>query len=73
MEKEQILIAKNIYNKLGRQIAHLDCVISSRFDIPKTLLKLGIQTVGKDGIERPLVEINKELGRKIEYMEVHYE
>lgn len=71
MKQEQILVAKYIYDKLGRQISNPDCVISSRFNIPKTLLKLGIQTVAKDGETRPLIEIYNELGRKIRLMESH--
>lgn len=73
MKQEQILVAKYIYiyNKLGEQISSPNSVISNRYNISKTLLKLGIQTVKSDGEYRPLIEIYNELGRKIKFMERH--
>ena len=70
INKNQLLVAKSIYGKLGRQIKCLDCVISSRFNIPKTLIELGIPITEKDGSDRSLIDIYDELGRKIEVMEV---
>ena len=72
INKNQLLVAKSIYDKLGRQIRCPDCVISSRFNIPKALVELGIPIKEKDGLDRPLIDIYDELGRKIEAME-HYE
>lgn len=70
INKNQLLVAKSIYGKLGRQIKCLDCVISSRFNIPKALIELGIPITEKDGSDRSLIDIYDELGRKIEVMEV---
>ena len=69
INKNQLLVAKSIYDKLDRQIKCPDCVISSRFNIPKILIKLGIPIKEKDGSDRPLIDIYNELGRKIEFMD----
>lgn len=72
INKNQLLVAKSIYGKLGRQIKCPDCVISSRFNIPKALIELGISITEKDGSDRPLIDIYDDLGRKIEFIE-HYQ
>ena len=72
INKNQLLVAKSIYDKLDRQIRCPDCVISSRFNIPKVLIELGIPIKEKDGSDRSLIDIYDDLGRKIEFIE-HYQ
>ena len=71
--KDKIFIAKYIQVKLYQQLIDSECVVSSKYDIPNTLLQLGIQVIQANGSDRSLFDIYGDLSKAINNMEVEYE